>query len=115
MTDGLDRLDRLIERVESAARHHGRAAYIVAAVLAALLLWWLLRVDAGRREVGDKIAEIRTAAATAERRADAIVDATRQREVTAREAARKKAADLPADQLVAALDRLLAEYRADDQ
>ena len=115
MTDRLDRLDRLIERVESAARHHGRAAYIVVAVMAALLLWWLLRADTGRREVGDKIAEIRTAAATSERRADAIVDATRQREVTAREAARKKAADLPADQLVAALERMLAEYRADDQ
>ena len=111
MTDRLDRLDRLIERVESSARHHGRAAYIVAAVLAALLLWWLLRVDAGRHEVGDKIAEIRTAAATAERRANAIVDATRQREVTARETARKKAADLPADRLAATLERMLDEYR----
>lgn len=112
MTDRLDRLDRILDRIESAARHHGRAAYIVVAVMAALLLWWLLRVDAGRHEVGDKIAEIRTAAATAERRADAIVDATRQREVTAREAARKKAADLPDDQLVAALERMLDEYRA---
>lgn len=111
MTDRLDRLDRLIERVESSARHHGRAAYIVVAVMAALLLWWLLRVDAGRHEVDDKIAEIRTAAATAERRADAIVDATRQREVTAREAARKKAADLPADKLCATLEQMLAEYR----
>lgn len=111
MTDRLDRLDRLIERVESAARHHGRALYWIVAVIAALLLWWLLRVDAGRHEVGDKIAEIRTAAATAERRADAIVDATRQREVTARETARKKTADLPADKLCAALERMLDEYR----
>lgn len=113
MTDRLDRLDKLIERVESAARHHGRAAYIVVAVMAALLLWWLLRVDTGRREVGDKIAEIRTAAATSERRADAIIDATRQREVTARETARKKTADLPADKLCAALEQMLAEYRKD--
>lgn len=113
MTDRLDRLDRLIERVESSVRHHGRAAYIVVAVMAALLLWWLLRADAGRHEVGDKIAEIRTAAATSERRADAVVDATRRREVTARETARKKTADLPDDQLVAALERMLVEYRKD--
>ena len=115
MTDRLDRLDRLIERVESAARHHGRAAYIVVAVMAALLLWWLLRVDAGRHEVGDKIAEIRTAAATSERRADAVVDATRRREVTARAHVKKQTADLSTDELCAALDALLAEYRADDQ
>lgn len=113
MTDRLDRLDRLIECVESSVRHHGRAAYIVVAVMAALLLWWLLRVDASRHEVGDKIAEIKTAAATSERRADAIVDATRQREVTARETARKKTADLPADRLVTALEQMLAEYRKD--
>lgn len=112
MTDGLD---RIIERVESAARHRGRAAYIVVAVMAALLLWWLIRFDVGRHEVGDKIAEIRTAAATSERRAEAIVDATRQREVTARAQAKKKVAALPPDELCAALDRLLAEYRADDQ
>ena len=111
MTDRLDRLDRLIERVESSVRHHGRALYWIVAVIAALLLWWLLRADTGRREVGDKIAEIRTAAATSERRADAIVDATRQREVTARETARKKTADLPADRLAAALERMLDEYR----
>ena len=113
MTDRLDRLDRLIERVESAARHHGRAAYIVVAVMAALLLWWLLRADTGRREVGDKIAEIRTAVATAERRADAIVDATRQREVTARDQVKKETARLHDDELVSALDQLLAEYRKD--
>ena len=109
------KIDRILDRIEDAAAHHGRALYWIVAVIAALLLWWLIRFDAGRHEVGDKIAEIRTAAAISERRADAIVDATRQREVTARAQVKKRTDDLPADRLAAALDALLAEYRADDQ
>ena len=111
MTDRLDRLDRLIERVESAARHHGRAAYIVVAVMAALLLWWLLRVDAGRHEVGDKIAEIRTTADVAERRADAIVDAGRAREEAARDETRTQVQAVSDDGLPDLLAGLLRDWR----
>lgn len=111
MTDRLDRLDRLIERVESAARHHGRAAYIVAAALVALLLWWLLRVDAGRHEVGDKIVEIRTTADVAERRADAIVDAGRAREEAARDETRIQVQAVSDDGLPDLLAGLLRDWR----
>ena len=111
MTDRLDRLDRLIERVESAARHHGRAAYIVVAVMAALLLWWLLRVDAGRHEVGDKIAEIRTAAEVAERRADAIVDAGRAREEAVHDETVKQMQAVSDDGLPDILAGLLRDWR----
>lgn len=111
MTDGLDRLDRLIERVESAARHHGRAVYIVAAALAALLLWWLLRADAGRHEVGDKIAEIKTTAEVAERRADTIVDAAKAREEAIRDETVKQVQAVSDDDLPDILAGLLRDWR----
>ncbi len=111
MTDRLDRLDRLIERVEPSVRHHGRAAYIVTAALAALLLWWLLRADAGRREVGDKIREIRTTTDVAERRADAIVDAGRAREEAARNETRTQVQAVSDDGLPDILAGLLRDWR----
>lgn len=95
-------------------RNNRRWLYALAAiVVVALLAVWYWRGSAGRGETDIVISRLRESAATSERRADAIVDATRQREVTAREAARKKAADLPDDQLVATLEQMLAEYRAD--
>lgn len=111
MTDRLDRLDRVIERVESSVRHHGRAAYIAAAALAALLLWWLLRVDAGRHEVGNKISEIRTTAEVAERRADAIIDAGRAREEAARDETRTHVQAVSDDGLPDLLAGLLRDWR----
>ena len=85
---------------------------LAAVVVVALLAVWCWRGYRGHGETDAVIGRLRESAATSERRADAIVDATRQREVTARAQARKKAADLPADRLAAALDALLAEYRA---
>lgn len=102
-------VDEILDRMKM----YNRVIIFAVAVVAVLLALWLLSNSAGRHEVGDKIAEIKTAAATFERRADAVVDATRRREVTARETARKKTADLPDDQLVAALERMLVEYRKD--
>lgn len=85
------------------------AAVVVAGLLAAW--YWHSYADHGETDV--VIDRLRESAATSERRADAIVDATRQREVTARETVRKKTADLPADKLCAALEQMLAEYRKD--
>lgn len=85
------------------------AAVVVIAISAA----WYWHSYAGRGEADAVIGRLRESTATSERRADAIVDATRQREVTARETARKKTADLPADRLAAALEQMLAEYRKD--
>lgn len=111
MTDKLDRLDRLIERVESAARHHGRALYWIVAVVAALLLWWLIRFDAGRHEVGDKISEIRTTAEVAERRADTIVDAAKQREEAVHDETVKQVQAVSDDGLPDLLAGLLRDWR----
>ena len=94
-------------------RNNRRWLYALAAVIVVALLAFIYwRQYRGWRETDALISRLRESVATSERRANAIVDATRQREVTAREAARKKAADLPDDQLVATLEQMLAEYRA---
>lgn len=85
--------------------------WLAASVILLAFIYW--RQYQGWRETDALISRLRESAATSERRADAIVDATRQREVTARETVRKKTAELPADRLTAALDALLAEYRKD--
>lgn len=95
-------------------KKHCRWLFALAAVVAvALLAAWYWHGYAGRRETDIMISRLRESAATAERRADAIVDATRQREVTARAQTKKRIDELPADRLVAALNALLAEYRKD--
>lgn len=83
------------------------AAVVVVGLLA--FIYW--RQYRGWRETDALISRLRESAATAERRADAIVDATKQREVTVRAQTKKRVSDLPADRLAAALDALLAEYR----
>ncbi|MDY2647405.1 MAG: transposase [Pyramidobacter porci] len=88
--------------------------YALAAVaLVVLLAAWYWRGYRGHGETDAVIGRLRESAATAERRADAIIDATARREVTARETTRKKTADLPADKLCDALSAMLADYRAD--
>ena len=94
-------------------RNSRRWLYALAAVvLVVLLAAWYWHGYAGRDGTDIMISRLRESAATSERRADAIVDATRQREVTARAQVKKRVSDLPADRLAAALDVLLAEYRA---
>lgn len=88
---------------------------LAAVVLIALLAAWYWHNYGGRGETDAVIDRLRESTATAERRADAVVDATKRREVTARAQAKKQAAALPPDELVSAIDRLLSEYRADDQ
>ena len=102
--------NRLFEIVPDKKRR--RWLYALAAVaLVVLLAVWYWRGYRGHGETDAVIGRLRESAATSERRADAIVDATRQREVTARAQVKKGVSDLPTDRLDAALDALLAEYR----
>lgn len=97
-------------------KNNRRWLYALAAVVVvALLAAWYWHSYGGRGETDAVIDRLRQSAETAERRADAIVDATGWREVTARAQTKKQTDAMPADELCAALDRLLAEYRADDQ
>lgn len=105
-------VNKLFEIVPDKANR--RWLYALAAVIAiGLLAAWYWRSYAGRGETDAVIGRLSESAATAERRADAIIDATARREVTARETTRKKTADLPADKLCDALSAMLADYRAD--
>ena len=97
--------------LDKVARH--RLLWLAAIVILLAFIYW--RQYRGWRETDAVIDRLRQCAATLERRADAVVDATRQREVTARAQTKKRTDAMPADELCAALDRLLAEYRADDQ
>ena len=105
------KIDRILDCIEDAAAHHGRALYWIVAVIAALLLWWLIRFDAGRHEVGDKMAKIRTTAEVAERRADTIVDAAKQREEAIRDETVKQVQAVSDDALPDMLAGLLRDYR----
>lgn len=105
------KIDRILDRIEDAAAHHGRALYWIVAVVAALLLWWLVRFDAGRHEVGDKISEIRTTAEVAERRADTIVDAAKAREEAIRDETVKQIQSVSDDALPDMLAGLLRDWR----
>lgn len=105
------KIDRILDRIEDAAAHHGRALYWIVAVVAALLLWWLIRFDAGRHEVGNKISEIRTIAEVAERRADTIVDAAKAREEVIRDETVKQVQSASDDALPDMLAGLLRDYR----
>ena len=91
-----------------------RLLYALAAVVVvALLAAWYWHSYGGRGETDAVIDRLRQSTATAERRADAVVDATKRREVTARDQVKKETARLHDDELVSALDQLLAEYRGD--
>ena len=105
-------VNKLFEIVPDKANRrwlYALAAVVVVGLLA--FIYW--RQYRGWRVTDALISRLRESAATAERRADAIVDVIRQREVTARAQAKKRTDDLPADRLAAALDALLAEYRKD--
>lgn len=86
---------------------------LAAVVVVALLAAWYWHSYGGRGETDAVIDRLRQSTATAERRADAVVDATKRREVTARDQVKKETARLHDDELVSALDQLLAEYRGD--
>lgn len=80
------------------------------ALIVVLAVWYFGWYGHNPR-VDSKASEIAGAAQTAERRADAVMDSVRQREVTARADARKKVNALPDDGIVDVLAALLAESR----
>lgn len=105
-------VNKLFEIVPDKANRRWLYA-LAAVVVAALLAAWYWHSYAGHGETDAVIFRLRESAATSERRADAIVDVIRQREVTARAQTKKRLDDLPADRLAAALEQMLAEYRKD--
>lgn len=104
-------MSALFEAVEENAWKK-RWLWIVGAVitLAAGLIWYFSWYGHNPR-VDSKVSEIAGAAQTAERRADAVMGSTRQKEAIAREAARKRIDALPDDAVCGVLADLLAQSR----
>lgn len=90
-----------------------RYLYMLIPMAIILLAVWYFHVSRLRGETDKVIEQLRQSTATTERRSDAIIDATKYREVKARETARQNVNALPDDKLVAALEQMLAEYRAE--
>ena len=89
-------------------------AYLIALTamaLAVLLTFWLLRGYGGNADVGKTITDIQTNMKTNERRADAILDAAKQREETARNETNQKMAAVSDDDLPDLLAGLLSDWR----
>ena len=80
-------------------------------VTIAVLTYWLFAGYAGRREVGEKIDEIKTATAANERRVDAIIDAAKAKEVAAKHETAERVGAVSDDTLPDLLSGLLAEWR----
>lgn len=89
-----------------------RWLYALAAIsVIGLLMAWYWHSYSGHSGTDAVISHLSESTVATERRTDAVIDATKRREVTARETARKKTAALSADDLCDALEQLLAEYR----
>ena len=85
----------------------------LAAIVFAVLIWWLCKGYSGRRQVNEKLTEIRTTTKTNEQRVDAILDAAKQREETARNETNQKMAAVSDDDLPDLLAGLLSDWRRD--
>lgn len=81
------------------------------AAMAAALLVCKLYGDSGESRTKEKIAEIKAAAETHTRRTDAILDAAKHREETARNETAEQMAAVPDDDLPDLLAGLLEDYR----
>ena len=89
-------------------------AYLIALAaiaLTALLAFWLFKGYGGSARVGETLNDIKQTAKNNERRADAILDAAKQKEEEARNETNQKMAAVSDDDLPDLLAGLLSEYR----
>ncbi|GEM_PF-6194697 len=98
--------NKYLEKID----HRWLYALAVIVIIILLLVWYFHGVPDSRK-TDDVINSLREPTKTTERRAGAVINATRQREASARAKAKKKTAALHDDQLVTALNDLLASYR----
>lgn len=89
-----------------------RVILFVVGLVALFIMLWFLNGHGGRREVGEKITEIKEVVKTGERRADEIIDATKAREEAARDEVSKDISAVSADALPDKLSGLLSDFRS---
>jgi len=100
-------VDEIIDRMKM----YNRVIIFAVAVVGLLLALWLLSNNAGRREVGTKLTEIKQTTKVNERRADEIIDAAKSREEAAKRETGESIRAVSDDHLPDVLAGLLAEYR----
>lgn len=92
-------------------RMYYRVILFVVGLIALALMLWFLQGHGGRREVGEKITEIKEVVKTGERRADEIIDATKAREEAAKNEVSQDISAVSADALPDKLSGLLSDFR----
>ena len=102
-------LEEILEHVKA----YYKIVITVLVVIVLALAFWLLRGYGGNTGVGTTITDIQTNMKTNERRADAIIDAAKQREETARNETNQKMAAVSDDDLPDLLAGLLSDWRRD--
>ena len=100
-------VDEILDRMKM----YNRVILFAVAVVALLLAFWLLSNSPGRREVGDKLNEIKQTTVHNERRADEIIDAAKSREEAAKRETGESIRAVSDDGLPDLLAGLLSEYR----
>lgn len=100
-------LEEILEHVKA----YYKIVITVLVVIVLALAFWLLRGYGGNTGVGTTITDIQTNMKTNERRADAIIDAAKQREETARNETNQKMAAVSDDDLPDLLAGLLSDWR----
>ena len=100
-------LEEILEHVKA----YYKIVITVLVVIVLALAFWLLRGYGGNTGVGTTITDIPTNMTTNERRADAIIDAAKQREETARNETNQKMAAVSDDDLPDLLAGLLSDWR----
>ena len=83
----------------------------LAAFVFAVLIWWLCKGYSGRRQVNEKLTEIRTTTKTNEQRVEMIFDKMKTEEALANEKITEKIRTVSDDALPDLLAGLLSDWR----
>lgn len=101
-------LDDLAALIKS----YRRVALVALGAMVLAVILWLFHGHPGSKRVNETMRDITRTTETNERRADAILDAAKQREEAARHETNEKMAAVSDDDLPDLLDNLLREWRS---
>lgn len=107
----MNRIDFDFDELLDSLRMYYRVILFVVGLVVLFIMLWFLNGHGWRREVGEKITEIKETVKANERRADEIIDATKAREEAAKNEVSKVISAVSADALPDRLSGLLSDFR----